>query len=135
MLLLKIIKRIGERRTNNDSGFTLIELIVVMVILGLLASIVIPKFTGRTEEARRKTARTQISQLQTACELYRVDNGRYPNSLEELTAVNSETGERYMDKIPKDPWGEDYVYEVTDGGKSLRITSSGGEGEPISNLD
>lgn len=102
------------------SAFTLIELLLVIAILAVLAAIVVPKFSGRTEDARKAAAQTQISNFGTALDAFEVDNGYYPKGsagLAELftqprDAVNWK-GPYLQDKggIPKDPWGNDYVYE------------------------
>ena len=100
------------------AGFTLIELLLVLVILGVLAAIVVPKFSGRTEQARRTAAVSQISTFGTALDAYEVDMGSYPQGRSGLTALLQQpregTGWRgpYMQKeIPLDPWGNAYIYE------------------------
>ena len=100
------------------AGFTLIELLLVLVILGILAAIVIPKFSGRTEQARTTAAVSQISTFGTALDAFEVDNGFYPkgkNGLNDLFERPSNAQNwrgPYMQKgIPDDPWGHPYVYE------------------------
>jgi general secretion pathway protein G len=102
------------------SAFTLIELLLVIAILAVLAAIVVPKFSGRTEQARVTAAQTQISTFGTALDAFEVDNGYYPKGaagLGELLVQPREAlswkGPYLQDKggIPKDPWGNDYVYE------------------------
>ena len=100
------------------AGFTLIELLLVLVILGVLAAIVVPKFSGRTEQARRTAAVSQISTFGTALDAYEVDMGSYPQGRSGLNALLQQpregTGWRgpYMQKeIPLDPWGNAYIYE------------------------
>src|SRR5947207_2841848 len=105
----------NSRRTK--AGFTLIELMLVLVILGVLAGIVVPRFAGKGEQARQTAAKTQISNLATALSAFEVDNGYYPkgkNGLQDLVSAprNSTTWKGpYMDKIPNDPWEHPYVYE------------------------
>ncbi len=106
--------RAGKRTT----GFTLIELLLVLVILGVLAAIVVPKFSGRTEQARRTAAVSQISTFGTALDAYEVDMGSYPQGRSGLNALLQQpregTGWRgpYLQKeIPLDPWGNAYIYE------------------------
>ena len=106
----------------NDRGFTLIELMVVIVILGILAGLIIPRIMGRPEEARRMKARIQIESIETALKLYKLDNGVYPSTEQGLEALIEaptvgqlpkawrEKGYLEKGKIPKDPWGNDYVY-------------------------
>jgi len=120
-------------------GFTLIELLVVLVILGLLAAIVVPTFMGKTEKAKVQSTRTQIQMFGTALDLYNADVGTYPASLEELITSSAENWDGpYLkkDKIPKDPWGNDYSYELGDGGRSYRLSSQGNAASgPINSWD
>ena len=81
----KFLQHINQRR--QDKGFTLIELLVVIAIIGILAAIVVPKFSGRTEQARQAAAQTQISNFGTALDAFEVDNGFYPKSLQDLIAA------------------------------------------------
>lgn len=98
-------------------AFTLIELLLVLVILGILAAIVVPKFSGRTEQARLTAAQTQISSFSTALDAFEVDNGYYPkgkNGLLDLVQQPRDTQNwrgPYLKDLPKDPWGHDYIYE------------------------
>ena len=99
-------------------GFTLIELLLVLVILGILAAIVVPKFSGRTEQARNTAAQSQISTFGTALDAFEVDTGRYPkgkNGLAELVQqprdAQSWKGPYLKSEIPLDPWGRAYIYE------------------------
>lgn len=112
--------RLTHSKTNSRKrrGFTLVELLLVLVILGVLAAIVVPKFSGRTEQARVTAAQTQITSFGTALNSYEVDMGSYPkgkNGLEELRVQPRNAANwkgPYMDKdIPLDPWGKPYVYE------------------------
>lgn len=119
---------------RGEKGFTLIELLVVMVIIGLLAALVAPRLFGRVEKSKINAAKAQIELFGTALDSYRLDMGVYPNSLEDLIR---RTGDRwdgpYLKKniIPKDPWGNDYIYEVVDNGKAYRLSSTAGGGELI----
>lgn len=101
------------------SGFTLIELMVVMIILGLLAAIVVPKFIGKVGPAKLKAAQSQIELLGTALDTFHLDAGRYPTSSEGLQALITNPGAEgwngtYLKKqeIPLDPWGNPYHYEA-----------------------
>ena len=102
---------------NREAGFTLIELMVVVIILGLLAGFVAPKLMGRPEEARRTKAAIQISSFETALKLYKLDNGSYPTTeqgLQALVAGSEASSSRgYLEKrtVPKDPWGNNFVYQ------------------------
>lgn len=104
--------------TTRRRGFTLIELLLVLVILGILAAIVVPKFSGRTEQARETAARSQISTFGTALDAFEVDVGKYPsgkNGLQELVEAPREAqnwrGPYLKSDVPNDPWGNPYVYE------------------------
>jgi general secretion pathway protein G len=107
-------RRISRRRT----AFTLVEMLLVLVILGTLAAIVIPKFAGRTEQAKETAAKTQIANISTALDAFEVDNGYYPAGAEGLnelvekpsTATNWR-GPYLKQRIGNDPWGNAYVYE------------------------
>jgi general secretion pathway protein G len=126
-----------SRRPNR--GFTLVELLLVLVILGILASLVLPKFTGRTEQARVTAAQTQISTFGTALDAYEVDTGSYPrgqDGLGQLVAqppdVPNWRGPYLKSEIPLDPWGHPYIYEfpgrINPAGYDLR--SMGPDGQP-----
>jgi general secretion pathway protein G len=109
-------------RNSDCRGFTLIELMVVIVILGILAGLIIPRIMGRPEEAKRLKANLQIESLETALKLYKLDSGMYPDTEQGLQALveQPETGTLsknwrkggYLEKgkVPKDPWGNEFVY-------------------------
>jgi general secretion pathway protein G len=103
---------------TRRAAFTLIELLLVLVILGVLAAIVVPKFSGRTEQARHTAAVSQISTFGTALDSYEVDMGSYPQGKSGLNALLQQpregTGWRgpYLkNEVPLDPWGHPYIYE------------------------
>jgi general secretion pathway protein G len=101
-------------------GFTLIEIMVVMVILGILASLVVPKIMSRPDEARVVAARQDIASIQQALKLYKLDNLRYPSTEQGLQALVSKPttsplpknwkSDGYLERLPKDPWGASYMY-------------------------
>ena len=100
-------KYLNRTRNLGSKGFTLIELMVVMVIIGLLAATVVPKFFGQVDKAMQQDAQAQIELLGQALDLYRLEKHKYPTSDEGLDAIKS-----YLKKsIPKDPWGNDFIYE------------------------
>ena len=100
-------KYLNRIRNLGFKGFTLIELMVVMVIIGLLAATVVPKFFGQVDKAMQQVAQAQIELLGQALDLYRLEKHKYPTSDEGLDAIKS-----YLKKsIPKDPWGNDFIYE------------------------
>ena len=100
-------KYLNRIRNLGSKGFTLIELMVVMVIIGLLAATVVPKFFGQVDKAMQQDAQAQIELVGQALDLYRLEKHKYPTSDEGLDAIKS-----YLKKsIPKDPWGNDLIYE------------------------
>jgi general secretion pathway protein G len=105
---------------HRQPGFTLIEVMIVVLILGILAALVAPKILGRPDEARQVAARQDIATLTQALKLYRLDNGRYPTTEQGLEALvrkpdtppvptNWKPG-GYIERLPKDPWGNPYQY-------------------------
>ncbi|WP_170947055.1 MULTISPECIES: type II secretion system major pseudopilin GspG [Bordetella] len=104
-----------QRARARQQGFTLIEIMVVIVIMGILAALVVPRVLDRPDQARRVAARQDISGLMQALKLYRLDTGRYPTTAEGLQAlVKQPEGARnwrpYLDRLPNDPWGHPYQY-------------------------
>lgn len=126
--------------SNNQRGFTLIEVMVVVVILGILAGIVVPKLLDRPEEARRTKAVLQIKGIEEALALYKLDNGLFPSTNQGLTALvtKPESGRipikyresGYMKKIPSDPWSGDYIYLSPGLNGDYDLLSYGADGEP-----
>ena len=123
-------------------GFTLIELMVVIVILGILAGLIIPRIMGRPEEAKQLKAKMQIESLETALKLYKLDNGMYPDTEQGLQALveQPETGtipkkwrkNGYLEKgrLPKDPWGNEFIYLSPGAHGEYDIISYGADGVP-----
>ncbi len=105
---------------NTTAGFTLIEILVVVTILGILAGLVIPRLLDRPDEARQTQTQVQIKQLEEALALFKLDNGFFPSTEQGLEALVTEptTGKKpkryptngYIKKVPKDPWGGNFVY-------------------------
>ena len=126
----------------NYRGFTLIELMVVIVILGILAGLIIPRIMGRPEEAKQLKAKMQIESLETALKLYKLDSGMYPDTEQGLQALieQPETGivpknwrkQGYLEKgrLPKDPWGNEFVYLSPGVHGDYDIISYGADGVP-----
>lgn len=128
-------KRIASRR--RQAGFTLLELLIVVIILGLLAALVGPRLFGTLDKAKKQVAKTQIELLSGALDQFRLDVGRYPTTDEGLDAlVNPPEGmERwngpYLEKgVPKDPWGHAYVYTSPGEHGEYDMISLGLDGEP-----
>jgi general secretion pathway protein G len=127
------------RRSRRQSGFTLIEIMIVVVILGILASIVVPKIFGKPDEARVVKAKQDIRVLISQLAMYRLDNYSYPSTQQGLEALVSKPGgepeaknwKQYLDKLPKDPWQNPYQY-LTPGtkGGDFDIFSMGSDGKP-----
>lgn len=125
---------------SSNRGFTLIEIMVVVVILGILAGIVVPRLLDRPEEARRTKAQVQIKSLEEALGLYKLDNGTFPTTEQKLEALVSQpqvgripTRYReggYLKKVPVDPWGNPYVYLSPGIHGEYDIISYGADGEP-----
>ncbi|BES71298.1 GspG family T2SS major pseudopilin variant XcpT [Marinobacter nanhaiticus D15-8W] len=108
------------KQMKKSGGFTLIEIMVVMVILGLLVAIVAPNILGRSDQARVTVAQTQMSNIANALDLYRLDNGHYPSTQQGLQALVSKPSgspeprnwnpDGYLKSVPQDPWDNDYQY-------------------------
>lgn len=118
-------------------GFTLLELLVVMVIIGLLAGYVGPRFFGQIGKSEVKVARAQIDALQKALDQYRIDTGRYPSSDQGLAALREKPVDEsrwagpYLSKaVPKDPWGHDYQYRAPGEHGEYDLLSFGHDGRP-----
>jgi len=131
-----------RHRFGGTFGFTLIELMVVIVILGILAGLIVPRIMGRPEEARRMKARIQIESIETTLKLYKLDNGYYPDTEQGLQALVEppavgqlprawrEGGYLEKGKVPKDPWDNEYVYLCPGIHGDYDLISYGADGEP-----
>jgi general secretion pathway protein G len=121
---------------KKNQGFTLIEIIVVVVIIGILATLVAPKFLGRTDDARIVKAKSDIQQLESSLNLYKLDNYQYPTTDQGLEALvekpssdpvpNNWKQGGYVNKLNKDPWQRDYLYESD--GQNVLIYTLGADG-------
>lgn len=124
-------------KQRNQRGFTLIEIMVVMVILGLLVAVVAPNIMGRSDQAKVTIAKTQMSNIANALDLYRLDNSHYPSTQQGLEAlVNRPSGSPepknwnpsgYLKSVPEDPWGNDYQY-INAGSSDYDLFSYGSDG-------
>jgi general secretion pathway protein G len=138
----ELLISLGNRMRRGGRGFTLIELMVVIVILGILAGLIIPRIMGRPDEARQTKARIMIEGIETALKLYRLDNGFYPTTEQGLRALVEastiqpvprnwrEGGYLEKGKVPKDPWGNDFVYLSPGTQGELDLISYGADGQP-----
>ena len=121
---------------QTRQAFTLIELMIVIVILGLLATVAMPRILDKPEKARRAKAKFDITNIETALRLFHTDTGRFPTTSEGLDALVTNPGVRnyndkgYLDKVPTDPWGNAYVY-ISPGlrHKDYDLESYGKDGE------
>jgi len=110
-----------RNRNNKRKGFTLIEIMVVLVIIGIMAALIVPNVLGRAEDARKIAAKSDISTIMNALKLYNLDNMRYPTNQQGLDALvnkptvapipNSYKDGGYLSKLPLDPWGNQYQYQ------------------------
>lgn len=105
------------KKNNFEKGFTLIEILLVVIIIGILVSLVAPRLAGRSEEARKQAAKADIDGgLALSLDLFEVDNGKYPAALDELLTKPSDAlnwkGPYLKKGLPKDPWGNAYVYKI-----------------------
>ena len=123
---------------RRSAGFTLVEIMVVVVILGVLAVLIVPRVVGRTEEARAAAAKHDIAAIMQSLKLFRLDNGRYPTNEQGLQALVSKpqsgpsaaNWRPYLDKLPKDPWGNGYQYLNPGVHGEIDVFSLGADGQP-----
>lgn len=124
---------------NKAKGFTLVEIMVVVVIMGILAALVIPKMMGRTDDARNLAAKQDIATIMQGLKLYRLDNQRYPTTgqgLQSLITIptsspipaNWKSG-GYLDRLSKDPWGNPYQYQSPGSHGEVDVFSMGADGQ------
>ncbi|MCF7936097.1 MAG: type II secretion system major pseudopilin GspG [Synergistales bacterium] len=124
---------------SRRRGFTLVEIMVVVVIMGLLAALVVPRIVGRGEEAKRTAAEMQLKEIEQSLDLFKLDNGFYPSTEQGLEALvskpdlppepNNYPDGGYMKKTPTDPWGNPYVYRNPGEHGDYDLFSYGPDGE------
>ena len=130
----------SARHRSRLPGFTLVEVLVVIVILGILAALVVPRIIERPDEARVVAARADIASIMQALKLYRLDNQRYPTSEQGLAALVAKPQQQpippnwkpngYVERLPKDPWGNPYQYLSPGLRGEIDVFSYGADGQP-----
>jgi general secretion pathway protein G len=128
------------RTARIAAGFTLVEILVVIVILGVLAALVVPRIIERPDEAKVIAAKSDIATIMQAMKLYRLDNQRYPTGEQGITALVAKPEQPpvppnwkpggYLEKLPKDPWGRPYVYLNPGVRGEIEVFSFGADGQP-----
>ena len=121
----------------NQRGFTLIEVLVVIIILGLIASLVVPRITGRLDEAKVEATKIQMRAIKDTLEQYKLDNGTYPTTEHGLKALVEKPNtppvplrwRSYLDKLPEDAWGRNFVYLSPGINKPFELRSFGPDGK------
>lgn len=128
----------AARSAMRARGFTLIELMVVLVIIGVLAALIVPNVLDRADDARSTAARTDVNNIKQALKLYRLDNQRFPSAEQGLAALVSRptanpvppNWRRYLEKLPTDPWGRPYQYLNPGLHGEVDVLSLGADGQP-----
>ena len=131
---------VKPRERDPESGVTLIEMMVVLVIIAIVAALIVPNVIGRPDEARVTVARTDIRTIASSLEMYRLDNRRYPTTTQGVEALvarpvsppvppNWASG-GYLAQVPVDPWGNPYVYRSPGDGAPFDLVSLGADGQP-----
>ena len=136
----------GQHQRHQDEegfkigpdGFSLVEVMIVVVILAILATLLVPHVMGRTEDAKRAAAKAQIQSIESALQLYRLDNGMYPSTEQGLQALVSKPAKGpaptnwkaggYLQKVPADPWGHAYKYASPSPQADFEVVSFGADG-------
>jgi general secretion pathway protein G len=129
-----------KKQLQVQRGFTLIEIMVVIVIIGVLAALIVPKVMSRPDEARATAARVDIASIVQSLNLYKLDNHRYPTTEQGLQALVKKPtispvpenwkGNGYLERVPKDPWGHPYRYLQPGLHGDIDVMSLGADGEP-----
>jgi general secretion pathway protein G len=129
--------RLSLLRSRLQGGFTLIELMVVLLIIGVLAALIVPNVLDRADDARVTAAKTDVNNLMQALKLYRLDNQRYPTAEQGLQALRTKPStapvpgnwKSYLDQLPNDPWGRPYLYMNPGIKGEIDVMSFGADGQ------
>lgn len=121
----------------NQKGFTLVEVLVVIIILGLIAGLILPRITGRVEEAKIEATKIQMKSIKDALEQYKLDNGIYPTTEQGIKALVEKPSilplpvrwRQYFDKLPQDAWGRDFLYLSPGINRPYELISVGADGK------
>lgn len=132
------LRQTSSSSRRSQQGFSLIEIMVVVVIMGILATLIVPNLLDRPDQARAVAARQDIGAISQALKLYRLDNGRYPTSEQGLQALVSKptagpvpnNWRSYMDRLPNDPWGAPYQYLNPGVHSEIDVFSLGADSQP-----
>lgn len=132
------MKRISRKGRRPDSGVTLIEMMVVLVIIGIVAALIVPNVIGRPDEARAAVAKSDLRTIAASLEMYRLDARSYPTTAQGLKALIEKPTEApvpdtwanggYLPTLPTDPWGKPYIYQSPADGAPYVLTSMGADG-------
>ncbi|MGE8545852.1 type II secretion system major pseudopilin GspG [Alcaligenes sp. Marseille-Q7550] len=124
-----------SRSRLRHAGFSLIEVMVVLVIMGVMAALIVPNLMDRPDQARAAAARQDVASIMQALKLYRLDNGRYPTQAQGLQALvqkpaGVDNWRSYLDRLPQDPWGNPYQYLNPGVHEEIDVFSLGADGQP-----
>ena len=121
-----------QTRLVRRTAFTLIEIMIVIVIIGILASLAVPRVMDKLDQAKVETTKSNLRVLRGAVQSYKLDNGEYPQTLDELLAKNAQNGKGYLEDraLPKDGWGQDFVYLLPGNDTDFDIISYGADKAP-----